>query len=97
MSSAVPKTRHGGRNKRFSAAVRKVDENKRKAVIEEKLRFLEEDFFEDPNKMAELDDDEGFEMEEGEPRKRKNEKRINKRAKKEGNLKRNLNLRKIIQ
>lgn len=52
MSSAIPKTRHGGRNKRFSAAVRKVDENKRKAVIEEKLRYLEEDFFEDPNKMA---------------------------------------------
>jgi hypothetical protein len=41
MSSAIPKTRHGGRNKRFSAAVRKVDENKRRAVIEEKLRYLE--------------------------------------------------------
>jgi zinc finger HIT domain-containing protein 1 len=97
MSSAIPKTRHGGRNKRFSAAVRKVDENKRRAVIEEKLRYLEEDFFEDPNKMAELDDDDGFEVGEGEPRKHKNEKRVNKRAKKEGHLKRNLNLRKIIQ
>jgi len=52
MSNAIPKTRQGGRNKRFSAAVRKVDENKRKAVIEEKLRYLEEDFFEDPDKMA---------------------------------------------
>jgi len=97
MSNIVPKTRHGGRNKRFAAAIRKVDENKRKAVIEEKLRFLEDDFFEDPNKMAELDDDDGFEVEEGEPRKRKNEKRVNKRAKKENHLKRNLNLRKIIQ
>jgi hypothetical protein len=29
-----------------------VDENKRRAVIEEKLRYLEEDFFEDPDKMA---------------------------------------------
>ena len=86
-----------GKSKRFSAAVKKVDENKRRAVIEEKLRFLEEDFFEDPNKMAELDDDDGFEMADGEPRKRKNEKRVNKRAKKEGNLKRNLNLRKLIQ
>ena len=52
MSNIVPKTRHGGRNKRFSSSNRKVDENKRKAVIEEKLRFLEEDFYEDPNKMA---------------------------------------------
>jgi len=52
MSTTVPKTRHGGRNKRFAATVRKVDENKRKAVIEEKLRFIEEDFYEDPNKMA---------------------------------------------
>ena len=61
MSNIVPKTRHGGRNKRFAAAIRKVDENKRKAVIEEKLRFLEDDFFEDPNKMAEIDDDDdGF-------------------------------------
>ena len=72
MSNPVSKTRQGGRNKRFSSSVKKVDQNKRKAVIEEKLRFLEEDFFEDPNKMAELDDDEGFEMGEGEPRKRKN-------------------------
>jgi len=47
--------------------------------------------------MAELDDDEGFDEEDGEPRKRKNEKRVNKRAKKENHLKRNLNLRKIIQ
>jgi hypothetical protein len=47
--------------------------------------------------MAELDDDEGFEVGEGEPRKHKNEKRVNKRAKKESHLKRNLNLRKIIQ
>ena len=97
MSSAVPRTRHGGRNKRFTATVRKVDENKRRAVIGDKLRYLEEDFFEDPNKMAELDDEDAYEGGEGEPRKRKNEKRINKRAKQEGNLKRNLNLRKIIQ
>ena len=72
MSSAVPRTRHGGRNKRFAATTRKVDENKRKAVIEDKLRYLEEDFFEDPNKMAELDDEDAYEAVEGEPRKRKN-------------------------
>ena len=47
--------------------------------------------------MAEIDDDEAFEVEDGEPRRRKNEKRVNKRAKKENHLKRNLNLRKIIQ
>ena len=33
MSSIVPKTRHGGRTKRFAASIKKVDENKRKAVI----------------------------------------------------------------
>ena len=60
MSATVPRTRHGARNKRFSATVRKVDENKRRAVIEEKLRYLEEDFFEDPNKMAEIDEDDAF-------------------------------------
>ena len=47
--------------------------------------------------MADIDDDDMFEVGEGEPVKRKNEKRINKRAKKENHLKRNLNLRKIIQ
>ena len=36
-------------------------------------------------------------MGEGEPRKRNDKRRVNKRAKKEGHLKRNLNLRKIIQ
>jgi hypothetical protein len=40
MSNIVPKTRHGGRNKRFGTSMKKVDENKRKAVIEEKLRYL---------------------------------------------------------
>ena len=71
MSSVVPKTRHGARNKRFNTNVKKVDEQKRKAVIEEKLRFLEEDFFEDPNKMAEIDDDEAFDENDGEHRKHK--------------------------
>ncbi len=56
MESQVPKTRHGGRNKKFSTALKKVDENKRKAVVEEKLRFLEEDFYEDLDKLAEIDD-----------------------------------------
>jgi hypothetical protein len=32
--------------------------------------------------MAELDDDDVFEVGDGEPKKRKNEKRVNKRAKK---------------
>ena len=51
MSNPHPKTRQG-RNKRFNTNLKKVDEQKRKSVIEEKLRYLEEDFFEDPNKMA---------------------------------------------
>jgi hypothetical protein len=97
MSTPVPKTRHGARNKRFNTNIKKVDEQKRKAVIEEKLRFLEEDFFEDLNKMAEIDDDEAFDENDAEHRKHKKDKRINRRAQKEGHLKRNLNLRKLIQ
>jgi hypothetical protein len=41
MSNIAQKTRHGGRNKRFSTSIKKVDDNKRKAVIEEKLNYLE--------------------------------------------------------
>lgn len=95
MSGAV-KTRHGGRNNRFNTSRKKVDANQRKAVAQDKLMYLEEDFFEDPDKMAEFDDHDVFE-EDGKTRKLKNEKRIIKRVKKECQLKRNLNLRKIIQ
>ena len=51
MSGAV-KTRHGGRNNRFNTSRKKVDANQRKAVAQDKLMYLEEDFFEDPDKMA---------------------------------------------
>jgi hypothetical protein len=47
--------------------------------------------------MAELDDEDAFEENEGDHKRHKSQKRINKRAKKEGHLKRNLNLRKLIQ
>jgi hypothetical protein len=46
--------------------------------------------------MAEFDDHDVFEA-DGKTRKIKNEKRIIKRVKKECQLKRNLNLRKVIQ
>lgn len=43
MSAAV-RTRHGGRANRF-ATRRKVDAGQRKAVTQDKLMFLEDDFF----------------------------------------------------
>lgn len=40
MSGAV-KTRHGGRNNRFTTTKRKVDANQRRAVAQDKLMYLE--------------------------------------------------------
>ena len=73
-----------------------MEASQRKAVTQDKLMYLEDDFYEDPDKMAEFDDHDVFE-EDGKTRKHKNEKRIIKRVKKECQLKRNLNLRKVIQ
>lgn len=43
MSNAV-RTRHGNRANRFNSR-RKVDASQRKAVTQDKLMFLEDDFF----------------------------------------------------
>ena len=69
MSNAV-RTRHGNRANRFGTR-RKVDANQRKAVTQDKLMYLQDDFYEDPDKMAEFDDHDVFE-EDGKTRKLKN-------------------------
>lgn len=79
MSNAV-RTRHGNRGNRFNSR-RKVDASQRKAVTQDKLMYLQDDFFEDPDKMAEFDDHDVF-QEDGKTRKLKNQKRIIKRVKK---------------
>jgi hypothetical protein len=50
MSTAV-RTRYGSRANRFGTS-RKVDIKQRKAVTQDKLMYLEDDFYEDPDKMA---------------------------------------------
>jgi len=50
------KTRLANRIKRFSSNLKKVDEDKRKSIIADKLNYLESDYYEEPNRLAEDND-----------------------------------------
>lgn len=50
------KTRLANRIKRFSNNIKKVDEDKRRSIIADKLNYLESDYYEEPNRLAEDND-----------------------------------------
>ena len=94
------KTRLANRIKKFGTSFKKVDADKRRSIHQDKLNYLESDYYEEPNKMAEDKDSDGFELEEEEkplkPRE-KIQRRIQRKIKKDTYLRKNFNLMKIIR
>ena len=58
------KTRLANRIKKFGTNFKKVDVDKRKSIKQDKLNYLESDYYQEPNKMAEDKDSDGFEVED---------------------------------
>ena len=80
--------------------MKKVDSHKRKSIIQDRLNYMESDYYEEPSKLAEDNDSDGFQLEDQEkPMKQKDKiaRRIQRKIKKDTFLRKNFNLMKIIR
>lgn len=95
-------TRKSFRTKRLSQNLRVVDQDTRNFILQSRIDELESDFYDSPNRLAEEDSSQDFELDFDEKSKnkkklRKMKKKIPKKNKKDAYVKRNLNLKKIIK
>lgn len=95
-------TRKSFRTKRLSQNMRIIDEDTRAFIIQSRIDELESDFYDSPNRLAEDDSSQDFDLDYDEKAKakqklRKLKKKIPKKNKKDAYVKRNLNLKKLIK
>ena len=95
-------TRKSFRTKRLSNNMRIIDEETRAYIIQSRIDELESDFYDSPNRLAEEDSSQDFDLDYDEKVKakqklRKMKKKIPKKNKKDAYVKRNLNLKKLIK